>query len=110
MSAQQPPVLIAFGPSANCTLELCPVEWNVFGYLPSLAANAAFIGVFGLLLIVQLAQGVWFKSWGHTACVVAGNILQVIGYAGRIMLHSNPFDFNAFLIQISEYPRSPTDT
>lgn len=94
------PVLIPFGPWANCTLALCPVEWSVFGYRPSIAANGAFIAIFGFLLLVQLGQGVWFKSWGHTACVAAGNILQIIGYVGRIMLHSNPFEFNAFLIQI----------
>ncbi|KAH7410088.1 parasitic phase-specific protein PSP-1 [Phaeosphaeria sp. MPI-PUGE-AT-0046c] len=100
MSAPAPPILIPFGPNANCTLELCPVSWNVFGYLPSLAANGTFIGIFGLLLLVQLVQGTWFRTWGHTACVGAGSILQVIGYAGRIQLHSNPFSFNAFLMQI----------
>lgn len=107
MSGANPnqPVLIPFGPAANCTLDLCPIHWSVFGYLPSIAANGAFIGVFGFLLLIQLGQGVWFKHWGHTACVAAGNILQVIGYVGRIMLHSNPFEFNAFLIQISKYPQ-----
>jgi hypothetical protein len=93
--------LIPFGPLANCTLDLCPVEYSVFQYQPSIAANATFIAIFGILLAVQIFQGVWYKTWGHMACVAAGSILQVIGYIGRIMLHGNPFGFNAFLIQIS---------
>jgi hypothetical protein len=94
--------LIAFGPQANCTLDLCPLEWSIFQYQPSIGANAAFIAIFGLLLFLHLAQGVWYKAWGYMGCMLAGCILQIIGYAGRIMLHDNPFDFNAFLIQISE--------
>ena len=97
-----PDGLVPFGPLANCTLALCPIEWSVFQYRPSIAANAAFIAIFGLLLAVQLFQGIWFKTWGYMACIAAGSILQIIGYVGRILLHGNPFDFNAFLIQISE--------
>jgi hypothetical protein len=92
--------LIPFGPWANCTLELCPIEWSVFQYQPSIAANAAFIALFGILLAVAIFQGVWYKTWGCMACVSAGSILQTIGYTGRILLHGNAFGFNAFLIQI----------
>jgi hypothetical protein len=94
--------LIPFGPWANCTLDLCLVEWSVFQYRPSIAANATFVTIFGLLLMVQILQGIRYKTWGHMACVAAGNILQIIGYIGRILLHKNPFSFNEFLIQIGE--------
>lgn len=98
-----PDGLISFGPLANCTLALCPVEWSVFQYRPSLAANAIFIAIFGVLLVAHLVQGVWYKTWSYMGCICAGCILQIIGYGGRIMLHDNPFDFNAFLMQISEF-------
>lgn len=101
--AELPDGLIAFGPMANCTLALCPVEWSVFQYQPSLAANAIFIAIFGVLMVAHLVQGVWYKAWSYMGCIVAGCILQIIGYGGRIMLHDNPFDFNAFLMQISEF-------
>jgi hypothetical protein len=32
--------------------------------------------------------------------MVCGLILEVLGYASRIMLHNNPFDDNAFLIYL----------
>lgn len=101
MAQQQlPNGLIAFGSDANCTLDICPVEWSVFQYQPSIAANATFIAVFGTLMIVHLILGAWYRTWGYMACMAAGCILQIIGYAGRIMLHDNPFDFGPFLIQI----------
>ena len=65
-------VLIGFGPSANCTLDLCPLEWSVFGYLPNVPANATFIAIFGLLLIAHLIQGIRYKSWIYMSCVAAG--------------------------------------
>jgi hypothetical protein len=94
--------LIPFGPWSNCTLELCPVEWSVFQYRPSLAANSAFVAIFGLLLAIQVLQGILYRTWGYMVCVAAGSLLQIIGYVGRILLHGNPFSFNAFLIQISK--------
>ncbi|KAK7188444.1 hypothetical protein DPSP01_004638 [Paraphaeosphaeria sporulosa] len=92
--------LIPFGPLANCTLALCPVEWSVFTYQPSIAANSALLAIFGVLLLVHAAQGIKYRAWGYMGCMVAGCVLQIIGYGGRIMLHGNPFDFNAFLMQI----------
>jgi succinate dehydrogenase/fumarate reductase cytochrome b subunit len=101
-------VLIGFGPAANCTLDLCPLEWSVFRYLPSIPANTTFIAIFSLLLIAHLAQGIRYKSWVYMSCVVAGCGLELAGYAGRIMLHENPFDFNAFLINLGMYIRRST--
>ncbi|KAF2624450.1 parasitic phase-specific protein PSP-1 [Macroventuria anomochaeta] len=98
--AAQDVTLIAFGPSANCTLDLCPLEWSVFQYLPSIPANAIFISVFSLLLAVHLIQGVWYKAWTYMACMAIGCGLELVGYAGRVMLHENPFDFNAFLLNL----------
>lgn len=95
-------VLIAFGPMANCTLDLCDLEWSVFRYLPSKAANATFLAAFGLLLSIQVFQGVHYKTWTYMACMAAGCGLELAGYAGRIMLHKNPFDFNAFLINLGK--------
>lgn len=60
---------------------------------------------FGVLLLVQAWQGLRLKTYAYMGCVVSGCILQMVGYGGRIMLHANPFDFNAFLMQISECAR-----
>ncbi|KAF5688809.1 parasitic phase-specific psp-1 [Fusarium circinatum] len=93
--------LIAFGPNTNCTLDLCPLEASIFRYRPSVPANSIFIGIFGLCLIAHTIQGVLTRSWGFMACMVAGCVLEIAGYAGRIVLYDNPFSFNGFLAQIS---------
>ncbi|KAJ4291612.1 hypothetical protein N0V90_009507 [Kalmusia sp. IMI 367209] len=101
MSTPNPNYLIPFGPSANCTLEICPLEWSVFRYQPSIPANATILAMFGILFLVHTVQGIWYKTYAYMGCILAGCVLQVVGYVGRIMLHDNPFDFNAFLMQIS---------
>lgn len=95
-------VPIAFGPMSNCTLDLCKLEWSVFRYLPNIPANATFLAMFGLLMIAHVAQGIRYKAWTYMACMVAGCGLELAGYAGRIMLHDNPFDFNAFLVNLGK--------
>jgi len=55
-------------------------------------------------MLVHLAQGIKWRTWGFTICMVAGCLDEIIGYIGRIILHSNPFSFNAFVIQIGKTP------
>lgn len=94
--------LIAFGPLANCTLDLCPLEWSILRYQPNIPANAIFIAVFGISMAVHAWQGWQFRSWGFTASMISGCILEIIGYVGRLIIHDNPFDFSGFLMQISK--------
>src|SRR5438876_966758 len=99
--SRAPPGFVPFGPHANCTLEVCPVEASVYQYLPSLAANGAFIAVYGLAAIVHVLLGLrWRGSWWFVACMVVGSLDEIVGYSGRVVLHSNPFDFSAFMAQI----------
>lgn len=67
-------------------------------YQPSLPANILFIALFGLLLVAQIGLGLWARTWTYLVTMVCGLILEIIGYIGRVMLHSNPFNFNAFLM------------
>lgn len=96
---------IGFGPSANCKLGIpgCTLDISVFQYLPSVAANATFLAAFALLMVVHIAQGIRYKAWTYMGCVVAGCALELAGYVGRILLHDNPFDFNAFLINLGKH-------
>lgn len=95
-----PEGLISFGPDANCTLEICPVEVSLLGYRPSLAASGTFIGIFSLALIVHVVQGLWMRRLGFMVSIVCGCILEIAGYVGRIIIYNNPFDFNGFIMQI----------
>ena len=95
-----PDGLIAYGPNANCTLAICPVSASVYEYRPSLGANSAFIAIFGIAGIIHLVLGLRRRTWWFTICVLLGVIDEMIGYGGRVMLYQNPFNFNAFIMQI----------
>jgi RTA1 like protein len=92
--------LVGFGGGANCTLELCSVQYSVFQYVPSLAANSTFLALFVISGFLHLYQGIRSKQWFYMTAAILGCITEVIGYVGRIQLHKNPFDFNDFLIQV----------
>lgn len=93
--------LIPFGPKATCTLELCPIEWSVLEYRPSLGGNIAFICVFAGLLFTHTFIGARWKSWWFMSCMGVGCVTEILGYGGRVMLFYNPFSFAGFMMQIS---------
>ncbi|KAF4487919.1 parasitic phase-specific PSP-1 [Fusarium agapanthi] len=79
---------VIFGPKANCTLELCPIEMSVYGYRPSLLANITFASLFTLATFVHAYLG--FKC-----------------YVARILLWVNPWSFGAFITQIIAITQAP---
>ena len=98
---------VGFGGQANCTLALCDVKYSVFEYRPSIAANSLFFALFIISGALHLIQGflnwrsrIWSTQWFYCWAMVLGCVTEVIGYIGRILLHSNPFNFPYFLIQI----------
>lgn len=100
MSSSEPP-LIPFGPDSTCTLALCPITDSVYRYRPSLPANSVFIALYSLLLVAHLYLGHrWKGARWFMWCMVAGCLDEIVGYAGRVMMWHNPFNFAAFMIQI----------
>lgn len=97
-----PPYTKVFGPSANCTLDICPVELSVYGYRPSLAANGALLALYALSAFLHMYLGLRWKEKFFMGCMILGAANAILGYAGRIALYFNPFNFAAFMIQISE--------
>lgn len=96
-----PPGTIVFGPKGNCTLDICPLELSVYGYRPSLAANITFICLYSLAMFIHAYLGVRWKSWWFLGCMIVGCINAMLGYAARVAMFYNPFNFAAFMIQIS---------
>lgn len=84
-------------PSDYCKLGTCPLELANFTYVPSLGGNVAYLAIFAALLIPNVYLGIRYKTWGYTVGMVCGLVLEVIGYAGRVQLHFNPFPFDPFL-------------
>ncbi|KAI0455384.1 parasitic phase-specific protein PSP-1 [Xylaria acuta] len=92
--------IIPFGPDATCTLELCPIEYSIFQYQPSLAANIAFIVLHFVLMLIHLGLGLRLGNWWFSGGTIAGCVSNIIGYGARVLLWQNPFSFAGFLLQI----------
>ncbi|KAF4121121.1 RTA1 like protein [Geosmithia morbida] len=95
-----PQVLIAFGPDVTCTLDICPIEWSVYTYRPSLPANITLLALFGAVGLVHAYLGHRWRAWGFMVGMLLGCVCEMIGYVGRIMLYNDPFSWIGFMIQI----------
>ncbi|KAK8230495.1 sphingoid long-chain base transporter RSB1 [Phyllosticta capitalensis] len=85
----------------NCTLSTCPLSDSFWAYRPSLPANSFFLALFACSTIVFLCQGIFSRRFlGFTIAMVSGDLLEVLGYVGRIMSYYNPFSEDGFLMQI----------
>jgi hypothetical protein len=78
----------------------CPVEGTIYGYEPSLPANAFFAGFFGIALIIQLYLGIRYKTWTYMIALMLGCLAECVGYIARILLWNNPYNDMGFNIQI----------
>jgi hypothetical protein len=83
-----------------CSLALCDLTLAHVGYLPSLPGNALFAALFVICFFAQFILGIKYRTWGFMAAAILGMLIEVIGYVGRIMMHSNPFSKNNFLIYL----------
>lgn len=84
--------------NSSCTLDTCPLALAEIEYDPSLGGNAFYIAIFALLLTIQVFLGLRYRTWGFLVGAAGGLILEVVGYAGRIQLHFNPFHKNPFVM------------
>ncbi len=57
----------------------CPVEESIYGYYPSRPANYFFTIIFGICLIVQLFQGIKWKSRAFAIAMCFGCLGECIG-------------------------------
>lgn len=55
-----------------CTLDTCDLSLASFLYIPTLAGNAVYAAIFGLLIIGQLGLGIKYKTWGYMVAMIAG--------------------------------------
>ncbi|KAG8532497.1 uncharacterized protein KY384_002374 [Bacidia gigantensis] len=78
----------------------CPVEATIYGYYPNLGANAFFLALFAACLVAHTYLGLRYKTWTYLIALWFGCLGEALGYAGRIILHHNPWDGNGFDIQI----------
>nr|QCC62997.1 hypothetical protein [Phoma sp.] len=87
-------------PTERCTLDTCCLAQSSFLYRPSWGGNLFFIIYFAILCLPQLWLGIRYRQTGFAIGMLIGLVLEVVGYAGRVMLHTDPFNGNAFLIYL----------
>ncbi|KAH8886294.1 RTA1-domain-containing protein [Thozetella sp. PMI_491] len=87
-------------PPGCSTVDACPLDLAYLHYLPNLGGNVFYAAVFGMLAVLQLFFGYCHRTWGFTLCFVFGLVLEVIGYAGRVVMRNNPFDLNNFVLYL----------
>lgn len=55
-----------------CTLDTCDLSLASFEYIPTLAGNAIYAGIFALFIIGQLFLGIKHKTWGYMVAMLLG--------------------------------------
>lgn len=78
----------------------CLKEYGSLHYIPSTAGNAVYLGIFGAAIIANLYLGIRYKTWGYMAAMLGGTLLEIVGYAGRIMMIDDIFNDNNFIIYL----------
>ncbi|KAF2840885.1 parasitic phase-specific protein PSP-1 [Patellaria atrata CBS 101060] len=84
----------------ECTKDTCDAIESIIGYAPSLAASVIFTTLFALMTIALTIQGILTRTPSFTIAMTLGCICEAIGYAGRIILHSDPFHDAGFKLQV----------
>lgn len=49
----------------------CPVEASIYGYYPSLGANAFFVAIFAICLVANVYFGIRYKTWTYMTAMVS---------------------------------------
>lgn len=88
--------------------ELCPVAATTYGYYPNLGGNIFFAVFFGILGVAQVGFGVYYRTWTFMIALGVGSLMELAGYIGRILMNYNPWNSNAFKLQIVCLVLAPT--
>lgn len=72
--------------TGDCTA--CPFQGSYLPYAPSLPGNAFLLAAFAALIPTSLFLGYRFPSLGFTLNFVTALCLEVLGFAGRLLLRN----------------------
>jgi len=94
---------------SNCTAETCSIVLSFYNYRINIIANAFFLAFFSLSFMAFLSiwiitrRGIFFAI-----SMLLGLLLEIIGYAGRVMSYENQWSQQGFLMQIVCITLGPT--
>ena len=88
--------------TANCKSisPECPVEATTYGYYPNLGVNIVMVAIFGICALSQIILGIKYRLRAYPIVVCLGCLGESVGYVGRVLMHSNPWETGPFVIQI----------
>ncbi|KAH7145404.1 RTA1 like protein-domain-containing protein [Dactylonectria estremocensis] len=88
--------------------DACPAEASLYGGYFTLGACIFFVVAHSLALIPQLVFGIRARSWSFSSWLAGGILFELLGYAGRIIMSSNPWVYGAFVLQLVMLILGPT--
>ena len=68
----------------DCTevvLPQCPVERSIYGYYPSLGANAFLAAWFAVFFFPNVIFGIYYKAWTYMLALSVGCVVEALGDA-----------------------------
>ncbi|KAH7164414.1 RTA1 like protein-domain-containing protein [Fusarium sp. MPI-SDFR-AT-0072] len=66
----------------------CPASDGFYSYNPSVGGNAVLLVVFALLALAAIYFGIRSRTYLFSLALTTGLLLEVLGFVGRILLHS----------------------
>lgn len=81
---------------------------TTYGYYPNLGGNIFFTAFFGILGVFQLGWGLRYRTWTFMVALCVGALMEMAGYVGRVLMHYNPWNEDAFKLQIVCLVLAPT--
>ncbi|KAI1301982.1 hypothetical protein F5Y03DRAFT_214325 [Xylaria venustula] len=75
---------------------------------PTIPGNAVLLAFFVVLIPIVLVLGTKYRSLGVAAAITTGLLLEVVGYVGRLLLHSHPHNRASFTIFLVGTTVGPT--
>ncbi|KAH8161044.1 hypothetical protein CIB48_g7200 [Xylaria polymorpha] len=86
----------------DCTVETCDPAQSWYGYQPNLGINVFFVVAYGIAAAYCLIIAVWKRRWlTYTIAILVGSLLELVGYAARILGHNDPWFSTGWILQYS---------
>ncbi|KAI1306678.1 RTA1-domain-containing protein [Xylaria venustula] len=86
----------------DCTVETCDPVQSWYGYQPNLGINVFFVVAYGIAAAYCLIIAVWKRRWlTYTIAILVGSLLELVGYAARILGHNDPWFSTGWILQYS---------
>ena len=83
--------------STNTTIP--PNGIGALPFTPMYQPNAVFLSFFVIIFVVQCVYtALFWKYYGYSIGMLGGVLLELLGYAAKLMLSHNPKDKNGYIM------------